>query len=152
MRAAAARLMEVSKAAASGADAAVEQADEHLRALDKQLSEAEEAARNLQQGGSALSVVNRELKETFTMAGFELSAEVTVDAMTSAIGAASTEVAELERALRVVELAQTVSGAKELEETIAALRAQSDEAERRQARSGEGRASVATQNVPPVAG
>ena len=125
MRAAAARLMEGSKAAAS-ADAAVEQADEHLRALDKQLSEAEEAARNLQQGGSALSVVNRELKETFTMAGFELSAEVTVDAMTSAIGAASTEVAELERALRVVELAQTVSGAKELQETIAALRAQSD--------------------------
>ncbi len=134
MRAAAARLMEASSQAAN-ADATVQEADELLGALDRQALEAEDVAKNLQQGGNALSVAEREIREAFRTTGFELETEVTVDAMTSAIGAASTEVAELERALRVVELAQTVSGAKDLEETISALRAQSDEAERRQARA-----------------
>ena len=125
MRAAAARLMEASSQAAN-ADATVQEADELLGALDRQALEAEDVAKNLQQGGNALSVAEREIREAFRTTGFELETEVTVDAMTSAIGAASTEVAELERALRVVELAQTVSGAKDLEETISALRAQSD--------------------------
>lgn len=137
MRAAAARLVEASSLEAS-ADAAADEAKELLSALDRQVSEAEEAARNLQRGGNALSVAEREIRESFGAAGFELGAEVAVDAMTSAIDAASTEVAELERALRMVELAQTLSGAKELEDTISVLRAQSDEAERRQARAARG--------------
>jgi cob(I)alamin adenosyltransferase len=130
MLAAAARVKK--SEAATSAAAAVDGANKQLRAAEVQLSKAEETARALEQGKTALSVAAREIREAFDRAGFEIGAEVTVDEMTSAIDKASAELAELERALRVLELAQTTSGAKELEEKISALKAQSDYAERRQ--------------------
>ncbi len=133
MRAAATRVKK--SEAATSAATGVDTANAHLGAMELQLSEAEEIARALELGETTLSVAAREIREAFDRAGFEIGADVTADRMTSAIGKASTELAELERALRVLELAQTTSGAKELEEKIAALKVQSDDLERRQARA-----------------